>query len=237
MAASFRQSKKLRDAPSAAACWPQHAAPDGRPPLRRGPIPALRDHRDPRSDRQRPRLPCSRHRKPPREQTFPACATQTPKGGSTSHTERKKPNSSVKQIDRLRQFHYSRPNANRAPHRRPSLPIPPRGWRTPRPPAWRRGAERHCPRHHPRRYPAAPTRAANRPSPPRGARSATPHARTGACSAPATRRSPRPAGSTAPARSFARRPPSPPPCGREPPRISQPGRQALHPGGIPPTQP
>ena len=34
-------------------------------------------------------------------------------------------------------------NANRAPHRRPSFPIPPRGWCAPRPPPRRRGAHRH----------------------------------------------------------------------------------------------
>jgi hypothetical protein len=127
-------------------------------------------------------------------------------------------------------------NANRAPHRRPSLPIPPRGWCTPRPPARRRGAERHCPWHHPRRYPTAPGRAANRPPPPRGAGSASPRAHAFACPAPAAPRSPFPVASAAP-RASARRPSSLPPRSHQPPCISQPGRHALHPGGIPPAQP
>jgi hypothetical protein len=78
-------------------------------------------------------------------------------------------------------------NANRALHRRPRLPIPPRGWCAPRPPPRRRGARRHCSRHHPRLYPAAPCRVANRLRLRRRARTRSPRAQPVASSAPATR--------------------------------------------------
>jgi len=127
-------------------------------------------------------------------------------------------------------------DADRASHRRPSFPIPPWGWCAPRPPTRRRGAQRHCQRHQPRGRPAAPGRVENQPRPRPGATRGNPRAYAGACSAPAKRRSPGPVAPAALARAPAH-PPSLPVRVRQPPRMSQPGRRALHPGGIPPTEP
>jgi hypothetical protein len=133
--------------------------------------------------------------------------------------------------------HYSLPHVHRAPHRRPAFPIPARDGCAPRPPARRRGPQRHWQRHQLRRYSAAAGGAANQPEPRRRARpGSTLRAQPGACSAAAAHRSPCPVVCAAPACAFAR-PPSLPPRAHQPPCISQPGRHALHPGGIPPTQP
>jgi len=156
-------------------------------------------------------------------------ATQTPHGGPTSHTRGRKSNASVTITDDT--YTILAANAKRAPHCRPSFPIPPRGWCAPCPSARRRGAQRH----HPRRYPAPPGPLTNQARPRRGAESGSLHAQAAACPAPAGHRSPGPVALAALARASAR-PPSPVPL-RQPPRISQSGRRALHPGGMPPTQP
>ena len=56
-------------------------------------------------------------------------------------------------------------HANSAPHRRPCLPAPPRGWCALRARAWRCGAHDRVRRHHPRRQPAASGRADTGPQP------------------------------------------------------------------------
>jgi hypothetical protein len=186
--------------------------PDRRPPWRRRLIPALRAHRagagwgaafapsgqgltEQAPHVRAPRLSDSSRREIRRLATAGAGRPQVlpvkpsrkghhAEGGPRATPEDKSPIYTLNRLTTKVTSTILTANANRAPHHRSCFPIPPRGWCAPRPPPRRRGAQRHCPRHHTHPRPAAPSHLANQPRPRRGARSASPRAQAATFSAP-----------------------------------------------------